>query len=667
MRFYVSAIEWVAAGALAACALAACASDPSSGASDDTPQGQVAATTPSSAPSTPGTADPPAAAPPVEDGPFTLSFRDEFDSLDSTRWQLMTHSWGGNLALFSRESAQVEQGLLTLTLLPAPEGTIDDQGEAKRYLGAEVRSRDTLTYGRVRARVKFAKAPAVVSALVTIYTPWPADDWNELDIEALGADPTEVQFNAQVYTGPPTVPPVVDPVSPTQDPHLEPLGFDASEDFHEYTIEWTPEAASFWVDGELRYSWSERIDSMKLPQNVLLTIWASDSASWAGAVAPETTGATAVYDWVELWTFDAAKFDALRAESSTPADAPNADATSPSTGDPSATADSATSAPAASTAASNTATPSTTAAPGSPEPAPMSSDGEEMTSADTEVDGTDESNGADASGDADALTDDAAGTAEDPSDGTPDDPAEGGDTEDGFRLLFRDDFDTLDGDRWQLMTHSWDTNLALFSSESVAVSDGLLTLTLLDAPAGTSDDTGASKRFLGAEVRSSATIEYGRVTARARMSSGSGVVSALVTIYTPWPADDWNELDIEHLGAEPGSVQFNAMAYTGSPTTPPVTTPVTPTQFPELVELGFDASADFHEYTIEWTPEGARFYVDGELRHAWNERIDLFGLPQNVLLTIWASASPDWAGPITAESSGASVVYDWVEVYEYTP
>src|SRR5690606_23506018 len=106
MRFYVSAIEWVAA-----CALAACASGQPSGAPDDTPQGHVAATTPSSSPSTPGTVDAPAAAPPVEDGPFTLSFRDEFDSLDSARWQLMTHSWGGNLALFSPESARVEQGL----------------------------------------------------------------------------------------------------------------------------------------------------------------------------------------------------------------------------------------------------------------------------------------------------------------------------------------------------------------------------------------------------------------------------------------------------------------------------------------------------------------------------------------------------------------------------
>jgi beta-glucanase (GH16 family) len=537
-----------------------------------------------------------------------LLYRDEFETLDTTRWQLMTHSWGGNLAVFSKESPVVADGQLTLRLLAAPEGTSAD-GEDKSFLGAEVRSRDTLTYGRVRARIKFAKAPAVVSSLVTIYTPWPADDWNELDIESLGKDPTEVQFNAMVYTGPEQTN-VTESVAPTQHPHLEDLGFDSSADFHEYTIEWTPESATFWVDGEQRHVWSERMDLMKLPQNVLLTIWASDSASWAGAVAPETTGAAATYDWVELWEY-----------------------TGPAT------------APGTETGADTGANSETNSGADAEDTAPAATDGA-------------------ASG---AVTSDVAATgpSNDPEQGTTNNAS--ADDEAGFELLFRDDFEQLDAARWELMTHSWDTNLALFSSESVSVSDGLMTLRLLDAPSGTVDDTGATKSFLGAEVRSKATIEYGRVRARAKFSDRSAVVSALVTIYTPWPADNWNELDIEHLGFEPDHVQFNTMVYTGEPVTLPATTSVTPTQFPELVDLGFDASADFHEYEIEWTPEYVRFAVDGEQRHQWTQHLALLGLPQNVLLTIWASSSADWAGAVTDTTSGAEVVYDWVEVYSFTP
>jgi endo-1,3-1,4-beta-glycanase ExoK len=250
-------------------------------------------------PSTPGGG----ASPPSGDGAFILKFRDDFDAFDASRWQTMTHSWDTNLALFSGQTVAVEEGEMRIRLLQAPPGTADDSGKAKPYLGAEVRSFDTLTYGRVRARLKFAKGPGVISSLVTIYTPWPADDWNELDVECLGKEPAALQLNTMVYTGPPTQPPVTTPVSPTAKPFKPTLGFDPTEDFHVYTIEWTPESARFLVDDALLYTWTEHIDFMKLPQNVLLTIWASSSASWAGAVGEATVGAEARYDWVELYDY----------------------------------------------------------------------------------------------------------------------------------------------------------------------------------------------------------------------------------------------------------------------------------------------------------------------------------------------------------------------------
>ncbi len=189
-----------------------------------------------------------------------------------------------------------------MTLVSAPEGTTDG-GEAKTFLGAEVRSVATLTYGRVRARMRLAKGSAVVSSLVTIYTPWPADNWNELDIECLGKDPTSVQFNTMVYTG--ALPAPSTPVAPTADPLIQALGFDSSSEFHEYQIEWTPEGAVFSVDDIPAYTWTERIDLMTLPQNVLLTIWASSSATWAGAVDETTLGASSVVDWIELYQYGA--------------------------------------------------------------------------------------------------------------------------------------------------------------------------------------------------------------------------------------------------------------------------------------------------------------------------------------------------------------------------
>jgi hypothetical protein len=57
--------------------------------------------------------------------------------------------------------------------------------------------------------------------------------------------------------------------------------------------------------------------------------------------------------------------------------------------------------------------------------------------------------------------------------------------------------------------------------------------------------------------------------------------------------------------------------------------------------------------------------VDDELRHTWTRNIAKMKLPQNVLLTLWASSSAGWAGPVTAETTGANVVYDWVELYRF--
>ena len=239
-----------------------------------------------------------------------------------------------------------------------------------------------------------------------------------------------------------------------------------------------------------------------------------------------------------------------------------------------------------------------------------------------------------------------------------------GSTSGTFVLRFRDDFDTLDATRWRLMTHSWDGNLALFSKETVTISDGNLQISIRPAPAGTQDSTGA-KSFLGAEVRSIDTLTYGRVRARVRFARGSGVVSAVAGIYTPWPADNWNELDIEQLGKAPSSIQFNTLIYNGPLPAPEV--PVTPTQDPFLYSLGFDATTDFHIYAFEWTPQGAVFSVDDKVGYTWTDSIDMLTLPQNVLLSIWVSASAAWAGPVTGETALAWARYDWVELYDYSP
>jgi beta-glucanase (GH16 family) len=224
---------------------------------------------------------------------------------------------------------------------------------------------------------------------------------------------------------------------------------------------------------------------------------------------------------------------------------------------------------------------------------------------------------------------------------------------DTFQLLWEDCFDFVDTTRWAAQTHTWDGNLAQFTQANVAAADGRIQLSL--TASGKAD-----KPFDGVEYRSREAITYGKVEASMRFARGSGVVSSLVLIYTPWPPDDWNELDIECLGNTTGEVQFNHMV--NIPPADPVSGHL---QFPRKVDLGFDPTAAFHTYAIEWRPGSARFLVDGVVVHEAIQEVSRLQLPQNILLTIWASDAASWAGPIDATSAPTSAEVDWLRVYSY--
>ncbi len=236
----------------------------------------------------------------------------------------------------------------------------------------------------------------------------------------------------------------------------------------------------------------------------------------------------------------------------------------------------------------------------------------------------------------------------------------GGTSAGPFVLAWQDDFDALDASAWQLQTFTWEGNEAQFSTENASISNGVLTLALTAAPSG------SEKPYLGVELRSTKTLTFGKVSTRMRFAKGSGVVSSIVLFYTPFPNCDWNEIDIEHLGKTSNSSQLNAMVFTGTPN-PGCTTSVAPTQDPQVVDLGFNAETDFHTYDIEWTPSGVKYFADGALLRTWTANISLLKLPSNILLTIWASGAPDWAGALTPESAPTGAEVDWVKVYDYDP
>jgi endo-1,3-1,4-beta-glycanase ExoK len=229
---------------------------------------------------------------------------------------------------------------------------------------------------------------------------------------------------------------------------------------------------------------------------------------------------------------------------------------------------------------------------------------------------------------------------------------------DPFVLAWQDDFDTLDTTAWQLQTFTYGGNEAQFTPQNATVQNGILTISLTPNPNSTTEP------YWGVEMRSAKTLTYGKVSARMRFATGSGVVSGLVLFYTPYPNCNWNEIDIEHLGDSSNTSQLNCQVYLGTPM-PSCTTSVSPTQDPEIVNLGVDAETDFHQYDIEWTPNGVKTYIDGTLLRTWTAHADLLSLPETILLTIWTSNAASWAGPLTSSSAPTSAEVDWIKVYSW--
>ena len=173
---------------------------------------------------------------------------------------------------FSNQNAVISSGLLTLSLTKS-----GDRG----YAGAEYRSGMRFSYGYYSVSMKAVKCSGVISSFFT-YTGWP---WHEIDIEFLGDDTTKVQFN--YYTN-----------GEGGHEYIYELGFDASEDFHEYGFDWQPDSITWYVDGVSVYKATENIPSQA--GNIMMNLWnvADSNANWAGKFDESKLPVYAQYEWI---------------------------------------------------------------------------------------------------------------------------------------------------------------------------------------------------------------------------------------------------------------------------------------------------------------------------------------------------------------------------------
>lgn len=204
-------------------------------------------------------------------GVTSIRVSDCLKNIDSRHWLPREDTFTDNLALFRPSNIELLSGLgAALSIKKEALGV-------RKYSAGALTSRDQYLYGRFEAIIKVSNVPGVVTGFF-LHRDSPRQ---EIDIEIAGNRTDRLLVNVFYnpggegakfdygYRGTPT--------------YID-LGFDASETYHQYAIEWEPCEIRWFVDNRLvhqRFVW-DPTPIPHLPMSLHINIWPCRSKELAG-------------------------------------------------------------------------------------------------------------------------------------------------------------------------------------------------------------------------------------------------------------------------------------------------------------------------------------------------------------------------------------------------
>jgi endo-1,3-1,4-beta-glycanase ExoK len=184
----------------------------------------------------------------------------------------------------------------------------------------------------------------------------------------------------------------------------------------------------------------------------------------------------------------------------------------------------------------------------------------------------------------------------------------------------------LDPARWTV-SHGWSNGPwhgCTWSAENVKLADDGLQLLLTDQAL-------KDRTFSCGELQSQAFLGYGVYEARLRAVPGAGVVTAFFAYTGPSHGRSHEEIDLEFLGKRPTDLQLNYFRNGKG-------------GHEQMVPLGFDATAQVHDYAFVWTRDSVRWFVDGRQVHETRQAVP--PAPARIYLSVWNGGAllGGWAG-----------------------
>ena len=191
---------------------------------------------------------------------------------------------------------------------------------------------------------------------------------------------------------------------------------------------------------------------------------------------------------------------------------------------------------------------------------------------------------------------------------------------------------------WRLLDDTFPSNLALFRPDNFMVAGGNIGILALRKEGTYVRD------YTSASLCSRKAYQYGHFEAVIRPAGIPGVVTGMF-LHRNSPRQ---EIDIEFIGRDTTKLLVNVYynpggegakfdyGYRGTPA---------------LIDLGFDASTDFHSYRMEWSPTLLCWFVDGRVVHErtnWNPT-PIPCLPMHFYINLWPSRSRRLVGRLSDE------------------
>ena len=173
-----------------------------------------------------------------------------------------------------------------------------------------------------------------------------------------------------------------------------------------------------------------------------------------------------------------------------------------------------------------------------------------------------------------------------------------------------------------------------------------------------------AKEYKGAEIQSKQAFHFGKFETRFLSSSMSGMLSTFFLFENEGylPCCKWQEIDVEVFGkGESNSWQSNPIYQTDG-----AGDRVTADEVHELPKGKF--VDDYYTYTVEWTPDYIKWYVDGELIRSFTDTaaLKIIGAkPMLAMFNHWSSEWLDWTGPFNGNQCPSYQIVDYIKVYDW--